>query len=314
MSTIALRSTAPKAPMTPAELLARTSQRPLLLDGGLGTVLIAMGLEQGRAPEHWIAEHPDRILKAHQLYVEAGSDVVHAATFGATPLKLAAAGLDGRCDELNKTAVDLARRAAGNAVLVAGDIGPTGRFLPPVGEASDNELEQSFNAQVESLRSAGVDLLSIETMYDLREARAAVRAAVASGLAVLCSMTFELRRKGIFTIMGNRLDDSLATLLRDGATAVGFNCTVTSDSMVSMVDAAATACPGALLVAQPNAGQPRITSAGVHYDASPDAFAADLVKMFEKGARILGGCCGTDHRFLRATRAALDSAAGAHPR
>ncbi len=293
--------------MTPAELLATIARRPLLLDGGLGTVFISMGLGQGQPPERWLIDHPDRVLQAHRLYVQAGSDVIHTTTFGATPIKLASAGLTGRCEELNKRAVDLARQAAGSAALVAGDIGPTGRFLPPMGDVREDELLEAFAAQIEALRSAGVDLLSIETMYDLREARAALRAARESGLGVLCSMTFDVKRKGVYTIMGDRLEPTLEALRDNGATAVGFNCTVTSDAMVAMVEKAAQALPGAAIVAQPNAGQPITSPQGVRYDADAGAFAADLMLMVARGARLIGGCCGTDATFIRSARAALDS-------
>ena len=293
--------------MTPAELLSRLRERPMLLDGGLGTMLISMGLEQGVAPEHWIVNHPDRVRAAHARYVAAGSDVIHTVTFGASPPKLAEAGLVGRCVEINTAAVRLARETAEGRVLVAGDIGPTGKFLPPTGEASEAELAEAYREQAEALAAAGADLLSIETMYDVREALAAVRAAASTGLAVLCSMTFEVRRKGTFTFMGNRLGPSLQALHEAGATSVGCNCSVTSDTMVGMVEEAVSAAGQTPIVAQPNAGQPITTPTGIRYDANPDAFAADLGKILDAGARIVGGCCGTDEVFIRAVRAEIDA-------
>lgn len=293
--------------MTPSELTQRVRDRVLLLDGGLGTYFIAMGLEQGRGPESWNLEHPERVKEVHQRYVDAGSDIIHANTFGGSPLKLASSGLAGKCSEINLAAVDLARQAAGASVLVAGDVGPTGLFLPPMGEATEGQLEDALREQVQALARSGVDLISIETMYDLREALAAVRAARESGLAVLCSMTFEVRPRGVFTIMGNRLGPSLQALHEAGATAVGFNCTVTSDTMVPMVEQAHAQLPHVPLVAQPNAGQPIPTSSGVRYDADPGRFAADIDKMIRAGARLVGGCCGTDDTFIRAIRKVIDA-------
>lgn len=301
--------------MTPAELRARLAAGPLLLDGGLGSLLIAEGLEPGRAPEWWLLERPGRVAAAHAGYVAAGSDVIATATFGASPPKLASAGLAGRCRELNELGARLAREAAqagaagGAPVLVAGDIGPSGLLLPPVGGADEARLEAAFAEQAEALAGAGVDLLLIETMYDRREALAAVRAARRTGLPTLSCLTCEARRRGWFTVMGDALVPSLQELAAAGADAVGFNCSVTSDVMVAMAAAAAPQL-GVPLIAQPNAGQPRATPAGVVYDADPAAFARDLAAMADAGARLLGGCCGTTPAFIAAARRALDERSG----
>ena len=294
--------------MRPAEFRELPRTRVVLLDGGLGSVLIAAGLEAGRAPEWWNLEHPERIEALHRAYVDAGSDIVHANTFGANPLRLAAAGLAGRCREINVAAVGIARRGCRGAGLVAGDVGPTGHMLPPLGTATVEQLRQAFREQAEALAEAGVDLLSIETMSDLREALAAVEAARATSLAVHASMTFERRRRGVFTIMGDALVPSLTALAEAGADAVGCNCSVTSPEMVTMVREAApfVRVP---LTAQPNAGQPHMTPAGVVYDASSEAFARDAVAMVEAGAAMVGGCCGTTPEFIRRARAALDGMA-----
>ncbi|MBI5538352.1 MAG: homocysteine S-methyltransferase family protein [Deltaproteobacteria bacterium] len=293
--------------MTPTELTQRLRDRVLLLDGGLGSYFIAMGLEQGRAPEAWNLEHPEQVIEVHRRYVDAGSDIIQTNSFGASPPKLAASGLEGRCAELNLAAVELARKAAGASALVAGNIGPTGRFLAPMGDATEEQLEEALREQASALARAGVDLISIETMYDLREALAAVRAARDTGLAVLCSMTFELRPRGVFTIMGNRLVPSLQALRDAGATAAGLNCTVTSDAMLTMVEQTREQASLAPVVAQPNAGQPIATPSGIKYDADPDRFAADIGRMLRAGARVVGGCCGTDDAFIRATRRAIDT-------
>ncbi len=280
-------------------------ERVLLLDGGMGSLLIAAGLERGEPAEGWNLEHPERVVAAHRGYVDAGCDVVHTNTFGATPVKLAASGLAGRCREVNAAAVELARRAAGRGVFVAGDVGPTGVFLPPVGDASEKLYRQAFGEQVEALVAAGVDLIAIETMYDVREALAAAEVALATGLPVFASMTFEAKRRGTFTMMGDPLVPSLRALAAAGVDAVGLNCSVGSGAMLAMVREAAGSVDRPL-VAQPNAGRPRATADGVAYDADPETFARDLAAMVEAGARVVGGCCGTDPDFLRAARAALD--------
>lgn len=293
--------------MTPEELRTLLGQRVLLLDGGLGSLLMAAGLERGRAPEWWNLEHPERVGAAHRGYVDAGSDLIHTNSFGASPPKLHAAGLGGRCREVNALAVTIARKACGNSTLVAGDVGPTGLLLAPVGQATAEEIADAFREQAGALAEAGADLISIETMYDLREALAALGAARATGLPVLASMTFEARKRGFFTIMGDPLPASLAALANAGAEAVGCNCSVTSSVMVGMVSEARRSV-NAPIVAQPNAGQPHVTPEGTVYIASSEEFARDVVAMVEAGARLVGGCCGTTPEFIACARAALDAA------
>ena len=293
--------------MNPTELSERLAARPLLLDGGLGSLLIAMGLEAGRSPDWWTIEHPERIGEVHRRYAEAGSDLVVTNTFGANPAKLAAVGLAGRCGELCERAVRIARQAVPAGTLVGGDVGPTGHMLPPVGTASEAEFEDAFARQASALAGAGVDVIVIETMYDVREALAAVRAARATGLAVVVSMTFDKKKRGFFTIMGNALGPTLSALAEAGASVVGCNCTLTSDTMVEAVVEAVRATDRPI-VAQPNAGVPRATPDGVGYDATPDRFASDLAAMVAAGARMVGGCCGTDPEFIRKAREAIDGA------
>ena len=291
------------------KVLELLSERVLLLDGGLGSQFIALGLEAGRAPEWWNLEHPDRVTTVHRNYVEAGSDIIHTNTFGGNALKLKSVGLLDRLSEVNTVAVELARKACAEKpeTLVAGDIGPTGGLFPPMGDVTEQQLIDAFKPQVEALASAGVDLFSIETMYDLREALAAVKAAKETGLPISASLTFDVKKRGCFTIVGDKIGPSMQALLDQGADIVGLNCTVGSDQMIQMVKEAKAAVD-APIVAQPNAGQPQATTAGVVYDATPEQFVADLMQIVEAGARVIGGCCGSDPTFIRAARAALDQA------
>ena len=295
--------------MTPAALQTRLRDRPLLTDGAMGTMLIRLGLPIGVAPETWIADHPERILEVHCRYVEAGSDMIHTATFGANPSRLRLCGLEAHCAETNAAAVKLARRASDGRALVAGNLGPSGRFLAPRGEANEQALEQEFLIQCEALAEAGCDLLSIETMYDVREALAAVRAACSTGLAVMCSMTFTAEPNGAATFLGDALIPSLQALALEGATVVGCNCSVASQSMGAMMEHAVRDVSSAWLIAQPNAGQPIATTSGYEYDAHPEAFAKDMMAMVDRGVRVVGGCCGTDDRFISALRRAVDTMA-----
>ena len=279
---------------------------PLLLDGGMGTLLFQMGLETGKAPESWLFKEPEKVEQAHRVYVEAGSDIIQTNTFGATPAKLAAAGLAGQCEILNSRAMELARSASGEKTLVAGNIGPTGKLFPPMGTATEDELFTEFRTQAEALAAGGADLLNIETMFDLREAICAVRAASATGLVVFASMTFDKMKRGHFTMVGDRIGPSLTALRDAGAQVVGLNCSVTPATMLPMIQEARECFDGSI-VAQPNAGDPHQTPGGIEYDADPVSFAGSLLAIVEAGADVIGGCCGTTPDFIRETRKAMDN-------
>lgn len=296
------------APAFRARMLAGP---PIVLDGGLGTAFIANGLPRGIPPDRWNLDRGDVVTAVHRAYVEAGSEAVHANTFGGNPIRLAAFGLEQEYERINRAAVALARAAMPRFVIA--DVGPTGEYLPPVGKGDLARWRDAFTRQAKVLADAGVDALHIETMTDLREARVALEVllAEAPGIPILASMTFERKKRGWFTVMGNPLVESLRTLAADGATAVGANCSITSSEMGALMDEAFQGA-AAVLVAQPNAGTPEIGSDGtLHYRQSPDDFAADMVALTKRGVRLVGGCCGTDHRFIAALRDRLRREAGA---
>lgn len=279
----------------------------LLLDGGLGSEMIARGLRVGTPPDLWTIERPEILDEIHRGYVEAGSEAVHANTFGANPIRLRAFGLEDRCADLNRIAV--ARARASGARFVIADIGPTGEYLPPVGNGDASAWAQAFREQVRVLAEmdAPVDALHIETMSDLREAMVALEAArrFAPGIPALVSLTFDRKKRGFFTIMGDPLRDALVRLHEAGAVAVGANCTLASGDMrVLAEEARALDVP---LVIQPNAGQPRMQDARPAYDQSPEEFAEDVARV-AVFASAVGGCCGTDPRFIGALRARMDAA------
>lgn len=273
---------------------------PLLLDGGMGSALIARGLARGTAPEVWNVERGDVVSAVHRSFVDAGSEAVQTNTFGGNPIRLAESALGDRCEELNAAAVVLAR--ASGARFVVGDVGPTGQYLAPVGNADEQEWRASFARQAEALAGAGVDAFHVETMSDVREALVALGAirAVAPGVPVMVSMTFERKKRGFFTVMGNPLIESLRDLAAAGAAAVGANCSISSRDMRALADEALSAI-AAPIVLQPNAGQPEPGDGGaVRYAQAPGEFADDMATAASRGARALGGCCGTDPRFIDA--------------
>jgi 5-methyltetrahydrofolate--homocysteine methyltransferase len=279
--------------------LART--RTVLFDGAMGTELMALGLAPGETPELWNVERPGLVRQVHAEYFEAGADVVSTNSFGGTPIKLGAHGLEARAFELNRAAALLAREASPPGRYVAGSVGPTGKFLKPQGPCTEEEFEAAFAEQVRGLEAGGVDIVLVETQYDLREALAAVRGARrVSKLPVFVTMTFNAKPRGFFTLMGDTVARSAAELERAGASAFGANCTLASDQMAACVGACreATALP---LIAQANAGQPVTEADGrISYTQSLEDYVRHVPGIVRAGAAFVGGCCGTSPSFTRA--------------
>jgi methionine synthase I (cobalamin-dependent) len=190
-------------------------------------------------------------------------------------------------------------------------VGPTGEYLPPVGSGDVARWRETFARQAGALAAAGVDAVHLETMSDLREALAALGAVQreAPGLPVMVSLTFDHKKRGYFTVMGDPLVPALRALAAAGAAAVGANCSLTSPQMAALVEEA-LAGVDAPLVVQPNAGSPEARADGTFgYAQDPEDFARDLAAVAAAGVALVGGCCGTDHRFIAALRRRLDGAA-----
>lgn len=287
-------------------LLDLVRRRTVLFDGAVGTELMARGLGRGVPPELWNAENPDAVREVYAAYFEAGADVVSTNSFGGTPIRLAAHGLENRAFALNRTAARLAREAAPAGRYVAGSMGPTGKFLEPQGPATEAELAASYAEQARALVEGGVDVLIIETQYDLREALAALRGVRSvSPLPVFVTMTFGVNPRGYFTIMGDPAARAAAELERAGAAAVGANCTLTSEQMVGCVRVlrAGTTLP---VIAQANAGQPVPRPDGTFgYSQSIEDYVRHVPAIVAAGAGFVGGCCGTNPAHIRAMARAI---------
>ncbi|MGZ5453237.1 MAG: homocysteine S-methyltransferase family protein [Candidatus Aminicenantales bacterium] len=282
-------------------LLDLVKTRTVLFDGAMGTELMARGLGPGVPPELWNTERPDAVRQVYAAYYEAGADVVSTNSFGGTPLKLAAHGLDGRALELNRAAARLAREAAPAGRHVAGSMGPTGKFLKPQGPATEADLVAAYAEQARGLADGGVDVFIIETQYDLREALAAIRGARSvSPLPVFVTLTFNSFPRGYFTLMGDSVARSVAELEKAGAAAVGANCTLTSEQMVGCVTAikTVTSLP---VIAQANAGQPVVLADGtIGYSQTLEDYVRFVPAIVSAGAGFVGGCCGTNPDTIRA--------------
>jgi 5-methyltetrahydrofolate--homocysteine methyltransferase len=275
-------------------------KKTCILDGATGTNLQKLGLSG--CPEAWVLEHPEALQDLQRRYAEAGSQAVYTCTLGANRIKLDEYGLGNKTAEMNRRLAEITREAAGRDVLVGGDVGPTGLFVEPFGELGFEAAVDCYKEQISALAEAGVDFIAIETMIDLQETRAALIAArECCGLPVLVSMTYE---RGGRTLTGTDAKTALITLQALGADAVGCNCSTGPQEMLSLVQAMRPYARVPLVV-KPNAGLPVATGEGTHFNMKEDEFVFWMERLYEAGASILGGCCGTTPDFIRALSGAL---------
>jgi len=275
-------------------------KRVLIADGGWGTELVQKGLGPGEAPEAWNLDRRDDVLAVASSYVEAGADIILTNTFGGTRMKLARAGLSQKTESLNRLGSEISRQAAGNRSLVFASIGPTGEFMKPLGMVSEEEMFRDFAEQAQALAVGGAEGIVIETMTDLSEAKAALRAAKeVTKLPVAVTLTFDKGKKGYATIMGVRPEQAARELEMSGADIVGANCGAGIDQMIELMKLlrSATALP---LWCKPNAGLPELIDGKTVYRETPEMMASKLKALFQAGANIIGGCCGTTPAHIRA--------------
>lgn len=286
---------------------------PIMADGAMGTMLFANGLQFGDPPETWNLAHPDVIRRIQRGYLEAGSRIVLTNTFGGNRLRLGLHGLQDRVDESNRTAAILLRaevRAAGDRALVAGDIGPSGEIVAPLGTLDYDEAVDVFREQAASLIAGGVDLIWIETMSDLNEIKAAIQGVrqASPSIALVTTMTFDTRGH---TMMGVSPEEAVAHLAAWGADAIGGNCGNGPDELIPVVAKMRAAAPDVVLVAKSNAGMPELIDMQAVYRASPEVMAGTAIEMRDAGARIIGACCGSSPDHIRAMAAAVGAVAPA---
>lgn len=288
-----------------ADFLSRLKSGPVIVaDGAMGTMLQAAGLPAGTSPEAWLLDNPDAVMDVHRAYVEAGAELILTCTFGGNSMRLKRSGLAERVAEVNHRAVEIARRAADGQAYVAGDIGPLGELLAPLGKLTYEEAVAIFAEQAQALVEAGVDVLYIETMADLNEARAAVEGARRADESIPVTVTLSFDTRGR-TNMGVRPEQAAETLLTLGVAAVGANCGHSLEMTLEALEKMHACAPQAALIAKPNAGLPRMVGRQEVYDATPEAMADYALKYVAAGARIVGGCCGSTPEHIRAIARAL---------
>lgn len=270
---------------------ALEGRRHLLFDGGMGTMLQAAGLKAGALPELLCLTNPDAITRVHAAYVAGGSEVVTTNTFGANALKLHG---EATVEEVFNAAAACARAAG--ARYVAGDIGPLGTLLRPLGTMGFDEAYDHFAQEARAAQAAGCDLIIIETMTDLTEIKAAVLAAKENcDLPIFATMTFEADGR---TFLGTSPDIAAITLDALGADVVGINCSLGPAELRPFARAmlAVTAKP---VMVQANAGLPHVEDGCTVFDIDPQSYAAAVANMVEDGVGIIGGCCGTNPDYIR---------------
>jgi len=286
------------------------SSHPFILgDGAMGTMLQAAGLSGGASPEEWNVTRPEVIKGIYQGYVDAGSQVITTNTFGGNRFRLALHNQEDRVRELNVAGVRLAREvadAADHEALVAGDMGPTGEILHPLGTRMPEEVRAAFAEQAAALAEGGADFILIETMSALEEVEAAVEGARSvSSLPVAATLTFDTHFR---TMMGVKPVQALKALYAMGVRVIGANCGNGPGEIERVIGEIVAVKPADVyLIAQSNAGLPKYVANEIHYDGTPEVMAAYALKMKDLGINYIGACCGSTPAHIAAMREALAS-------
>ncbi len=291
--------------MTREEFETLTGQGIVYLDGACGSNLYLAGMPRGICAEQWILEHEQVMMDLQRGYVEAGSQMIYAPTFGANRAALSLYGLEKQIREYNSRLVDLSRRAVGDRALVGGDLSPTGKVLTSQGgETEVDEVYEIYREQIACLAEEGVDFLVAETMLSVEETMIALDAAQSvCQLPMLCSLTLEADGNALY---GGNGVEAVETLQDMGASAVGVNCSVGPDQLENVIRNMKRAARIPIL-AKPNAGLPLMDEQGnAHYSMGPREFALHMKKLVQAGASLIGGCCGTTPEYIKKTRLLLE--------
>ncbi len=288
--------------MTPfAEALAKGEI--LVFDGAMGTQISARGGTPGAVAN---IDSPEIVKAIHAEYKAAGATIILTNTLTANRIALEHAGLADRIEELNTRGVKLCREAVGDDCYVCGDMSATGKFMEPLGEYTERQVQDNAAEQAEILARAGVDLIIIETMTDVHEAAVATRGAkAATGLPVIASIAFDPARGDFRTMMGDTVEKAVEDLAEAGADVIGANCGTIDPDEMSEVIARMRAVYDGVLSAEPNAGKPELSAGEVTFRLEPEGFAEGAVKCVDAGATLIGGCCGTTPAHIAALAAKL---------
>ena len=289
------------------KLLDIIDKKILVSDGAMGTTLLSAG----------ISEYPDslnidnnnikKIIDIHLSFLEAGSDIIQTNTFGSTPIKLESFRLENEIKKINENAVNAAKEAENiyrsksgdeKPLFIAGDIGPLGKLLEPVGTLKYEDAVSAFSKQAEILIGKKVDLIIIETIMDLNEALAAIEATrkISEDIPIACTLSFG--ENGV-TLMGNKAEDVVEILINAGSDIVGANCSIGSAAMIGVVKKMREANPEARLIFQPNAGLPMLVEGKTIYNETPEIMASNIEKFLPYKPSIIGACCGSTPEHIK---------------
>ncbi len=286
-------------------------ERPILGDGAMGTQLMLAGLEQGNCGEAWNLTHPDRVLAIQRRYVEAGSECLITNTFGGSRIMLSRHGEGDHAAVINKAAVAIARQAFGDGEgYVLGDIGPFGGLMAPFGDFTEDQVRIAFDEQAAALVEAGADAVIVETQTSLEELLLGIEAAKKAGApCIIGSMAYDVTLDGstFRTMMGIDPERAAEFMEEHGAHVVALNC----GTGMEMERACAAverykSVTNLPVMAQPNAGKPRLENMKVVYDETPEQMVKGLIPLLEAGANVVGACCGSTPDHIRAFRKAMD--------
>lgn len=282
------------------------SEGTLLLDGAMGTMLMARGLVSGDPPEEWNVNFPESIRWIHRQYVEAGSQIILTNSFGGSRFRLKLHNLHERAIELNRAAAENARAeadAVSRPVLVAGSIGPSGELLYPLGGLTFEEAVAGFAEQATGLAQGGADLLWIETMSDLNEVKAAVEGARSvCDLPICATLSFDTNGN---SMMGVTPAQAAETLSSFGLAAIGANCGNNLPDTERAIGQMHAVAPDALLIAKANAGIPQWIRGELAYNGTPGVMGEYACRVRNLGAKLIGACCGSSPEHIRAMSTAL---------
>ncbi|MCX6038222.1 MAG: homocysteine S-methyltransferase family protein, partial [Chloroflexi bacterium] len=295
--------------MTNIKFFDALAKGTLLADGAMGTMLNARGISFEKCFDELNLTNPAVVAEVHREYIEAGAQIILTNTFSANRFKLKKHGLADKLEEINRAGVELAKRVAAASfkdVLIAGDVGPLGVRLAPFGRVQPEQARAAFAEQISALCSAGADLIVIETMNDLYEAREAVHAAKdACTRPVVVSATFTRDDR---TILGDSPEKAARVLTESGANVIGVNCSGGPTQLLRILKLMRQAAPQMKFWVKPNAGWPEQVSGRIMYPADPEYFGDYALSFRAAGASIVGGCCGTTPAHIASMRKALDAA------
>lgn len=281
----------------------------LMADGATGTNLFNMGLSSGEPPEFWNVDKPDNIRKLYKGAVDAGSDIFLTNSFGGNAARLKLHNAQGRVGELNRVAAELGREiadASGRTVVVAGSVGPTGEIMAPMGNLTHEIAVELFHEQAVALKEGGCDVLWVETISAVEEFKAAAEAFALADMPWCGTMSFDTAGR---TMMGVTSADMVKMIGKLPNPPIGFgaNCGVGASDLLRTVLGFAAAGAEQPIISKGNAGIPKYHDGHIHYDGTPALMADYAILARDSGARIIGGCCGTQPEHLVSMRRALEN-------